>query len=111
MWKEYGDNPITAITPSADFPPRRGAFHPRLGVVLGFAPDSKTKFVANQIRVMCFHFNKQYSTNEAESWCSRLANIKKTALFEYYNTVKITITFSREQKATPIINNKNPHYS
>ena len=105
-----GTSRQVVLPTSADFPPRRGAFLPLFGVVLGLPPDSKTKFVAKQVRVMCSHFNKQYSTNVAESWCSRLANIKKVAVFEYYNTVKITITFSREQKATPIINNKNPHY-
>lgn len=75
------------------------------GGVLGLAPIKSLGFVAKLVREMCSHFNKQYSNNEAESWCSRLANIKKAAVFEYYNTVKITITFSREQKATPIINN------
>ena len=79
-------------------------------MVLGLAPIKRLGVVAKLVREMCSHFNKQYSNNVAESWCSRLANIKKVAVFEYYNTVKITFTFSREQKATPIINNKNPHY-
>ena len=56
-----------AVLPtSADFPPRRGAFHPRFGVVLGFAQMKSLGFIAMLVREMCFHFNKQYSNNETK---------------------------------------------
>ena len=47
---------------------------------------------------MCFHFNKQYSNNVAESWCSRLANIKKAALFEYLTLLKLHLPLAESKK-------------